>query len=55
MEFELQKDFEKAIRKRQKNDPKCLNPDDIEKALGLAMKTIIKENVAVSEQGVSED
>lgn len=47
MEKQLQKDFEKAIRKRQANDKRCLNQEDVVKALDLAMNTIIKENDAV--------
>lgn len=43
MEEQLQKDFEKAIRKRMFNKKECLNPKDIRQALNSAMKTIIKE------------
>lgn len=40
----LQKFFQRAIRKRQRNYPECLNPKDIKLILNRAIKTILKEN-----------
>lgn len=49
METILQLDFKKAIRRRQSSDKRCLNPEDVRKALELAIEEIIKENDVNSE------